>query len=101
MKDAQQRDRIAKEQDVLCFEMEAAGLMNHFPCIVIRGISDYSDTHKNDKWHGYAAMVAAAYAKDLLGCIVPSRVEEERRLAEAVLPGTQDHQALVVYEFPF
>ena len=28
-------------------KMEAAGLMNEFPCIVIHGISDYADSHKN------------------------------------------------------
>ena len=38
MKDALVRDRLAAEEDVLCFEMEAAGLMNHFPCLVIRGM---------------------------------------------------------------
>jgi hypothetical protein len=47
MKDALIRDRLAAEKDVLCFEIEAAGLMNHFPCLVIRGICDYSDSHKN------------------------------------------------------
>lgn len=66
MKDATVRDKLAAEKDVLCFEMEAAGLMNHFPCLVIRSICDYSDSHKNKEWQGYAAMVAAAYAKDLL-----------------------------------
>lgn len=66
MKDAQVRDKLAEERDVLCFEIEAAGLMNVFPCLVIRGICDYSDTHKNKKWQGYAAMTAAVYAKDLL-----------------------------------
>ena len=59
------RDRLAKEYGVLCFEMEAAGAMTDFPCIVIRGISDYSDSHKNDCWHGYAAAAAAAYARQL------------------------------------
>ncbi|KAK1660100.1 nucleoside phosphorylase domain-containing protein [Colletotrichum godetiae] len=49
MKDAQKRDILAKDKNVLCFEMEAAGLMNHFPCLVIRGICDYSDSHKNKK----------------------------------------------------
>ena len=44
--------------------------MDHFPCVVIRGICDYSDTHKNDIWQGYAAATAAAYAKELL-CIIP------------------------------
>ncbi|OWT42618.1 NACHT and ankyrin domain protein [Pochonia chlamydosporia 170] len=66
MKDAKLRDRLVREKDVLCFEMEAAGLMNNFPCLVIRGICDYSDTHKSKDWQGYAAMTAAAYAKDLL-----------------------------------
>ncbi|KAJ5909044.1 hypothetical protein N7495_001726 [Penicillium taxi] len=60
--------------------MEAAGLMNHFPCIVIRGICDYSDSHKNKEWQGYAAMVAAAYAKDLLLRVQPKRIEAEKRI---------------------
>lgn len=38
VKDATLRDRLSAEKGVLCFEMEAAGLMNHFPCLVIRGI---------------------------------------------------------------
>jgi nucleoside phosphorylase len=46
--------------------MEAAGLMNDFPCLVIRGICDYADSHKNKGWKGYAAAAAAAYAKELL-----------------------------------
>ncbi|CEO59881.1 Putative WD domain-containing protein [Penicillium brasilianum] len=45
--------------------MEAAGLLNNFPCSVIRGICDYADSHKNKEWQGYAAAVAAAYAKEL------------------------------------
>ncbi|KAL2782906.1 nucleoside phosphorylase domain-containing protein [Aspergillus keveii] len=47
MKDASTRDRLGEELGILCIEMEAAGLMNHFPCLVIRGICDYSDSHKN------------------------------------------------------
>jgi nucleoside phosphorylase len=66
MKDALIRNRLAAEKDVLCFEMEAARLMNTFLCLVIRGICNYSDSHKNKDWQGYVAMVAAAYAKDLL-----------------------------------
>ncbi|KAI7978347.1 hypothetical protein EIK77_002893 [Talaromyces pinophilus] len=71
MKDAQKRDLIAQELDILCFEMEAAGLMDQLPCLVIRGICDYCDSHKNKKWQGYASLTAAAYAKHLLS-IVPS-----------------------------
>jgi len=82
MKDALIRDTLAAEKDVLCFEMEAAGLMNHFPCLVIRGICDYSDSHKNKEWQGYAAMAAAAYAKDLLCRIVPQQVEAEKKIGD-------------------
>ncbi|TLD05262.1 uncharacterized protein PgNI_09641 [Pyricularia grisea] len=84
MKDAEARDRLAAEHDVLCFEMEAAGLMNNFPCLVIRGICDYSDSHKNKEWQGFAAMMAAAYAKALLGVIVPDRITAERTINEAI-----------------
>ncbi|KAJ4248105.1 hypothetical protein NW762_012875 [Fusarium torreyae] len=84
------RKKLAEEKDVLCFEMEAAGLMNHFPCLVIRGICDYSDSHKDDQWQGYAAMAAAAFAKDLLNRIVPKRIENETRMAELFLKGLND-----------
>ncbi|KAL6808319.1 ankyrin repeat-containing domain protein [Trichoderma sp. SZMC 28015] len=80
MRNASVRDEMAKK-GVLCFETEAAGLMNHFPCLVIRGICDYSDSHTNEKWHGYAAMTAAAYAKDLLSRITPNRVEAEAKIS--------------------
>jgi nucleoside phosphorylase len=84
MKDASVRDKLVTEKDVLCFEMEAAGLMNHFPCLVIRGICDYSDSHKNKEWQGYAAMAAAAYAKDLLNRIPPNKVEAEEKIRKTL-----------------
>ncbi|KAK8112318.1 uncharacterized protein PG998_008775 [Apiospora kogelbergensis] len=84
MKDATVRDRLAAEKGVLCFEMEAAGLMNTFPCLVIRGICDYSDSHKNKDWQGFAAIMAAAYAKDLLRQISPNKVEAEKRIGDVV-----------------
>ena len=49
--------------------------MDNFPCLVIRGICDYSDTHKNKEWQGYAAATAAAYAKELLNTIAGSQIE--------------------------
>ncbi|KAJ6004603.1 hypothetical protein N7540_012972 [Penicillium herquei] len=70
VKDSRRRDQLAQDLGVYCIEMEAAGLMNDFPCLVIRGICDYADSHKNKKWQGYAAAVAAAYAKELL-LVVP------------------------------
>ncbi|KAL2832103.1 hypothetical protein BDW59DRAFT_181441 [Aspergillus cavernicola] len=69
MKDARTRDKLSRELGILCFEMEAAGLMDDFQCLVIRGICDYSDSHKNKQWQGYAAATAAAYAKELLSVV--------------------------------
>lgn len=51
-------------------EMEAAGLMNDFLCLVIRGICDYADSYKNKEWQGYTAMAVVAYAKELV-LVVP------------------------------
>lgn len=87
MKDAKLRDQYA-ERGILCFEMEAGGLMNNLPCLVIRGICDYSDTHKNKEWQGYAAMAAAAYTKDLLHRIPPTRVQAERALCDVLESGS-------------
>ena len=67
--------------------MEAAGLMNHFPCLVVRGICDYADSHKNKEWQGYAAMAAAAYTKDLLKRIAPNRVEAEKKIGDVLAGG--------------
>ncbi|KAK2811628.1 hypothetical protein FQN50_001970 [Emmonsiellopsis sp. PD_5] len=69
MRDVATRERLRRDLGVLCFEMEAAGLADALPSLVIRGVCDYSDSHKNKKWQGYAATVAAAYAKELLGVI--------------------------------
>ncbi|KAI9666521.1 MAG: hypothetical protein M1821_004457 [Bathelium mastoideum] len=69
LRDAQLRDRLWKEMHIICVEMEAAGLMDNFPCLVIRGVSDYADSHKHKFWQPYAAATASAYAKDLLGVV--------------------------------
>lgn len=89
MKDAETRDYLSETEGVLCFEMEAAGLMDDFPCLVIRGICDYSDTHKNDEWQGYAASTAAAYAKELLSVIPSQNVESMSQPAQMPATATQ------------
>ncbi|KAL4966558.1 ankyrin repeat-containing domain protein [Aspergillus stella-maris] len=75
MRSAQRRDELRAERNILCFETEAVGLMDNFPCLVIRGISDYADSHKDDRWQGYAAVTSAAYAKDLLRLVDKGNVE--------------------------
>ena len=66
---AKRSELVTALGDVLCFEMEAAGPMSEYPCLVIRGVSDYADSHKNDAWHKYAAATAAACTKELLSYI--------------------------------
>ncbi|PVH99572.1 purine and uridine phosphorylase, partial [Periconia macrospinosa] len=84
IKDATFRDKLNQDlgAHVLCFEMEAAGLMNSFPCIIIRGICDYADSHKNKDWQEHAAVVAAAFAKELLQYVQPSDVDGERPIKD-------------------
>jgi len=41
------RDKIAKEEGVVCFEIEAARLIDNFKCLGIGGICDYANSHKN------------------------------------------------------
>ncbi|KAF4440793.1 putative WD-repeat protein [Fusarium austroafricanum] len=81
IEDAKTRDRLSEELGVLCFEMEAAGLQD-FPSLVIRGICDYSDSHKNKLWQEYAAASAAAFTKELLLVITPDRVLLEKNIPE-------------------
>jgi hypothetical protein len=71
----------------MCFEREAAGLMDDFPCMVIRGISDYADTHKNERWLFYAAATAAAFARELLEYMLPREVEETPTMVEVMNAG--------------
>ncbi|KAG7152782.1 putative ankyrin repeat protein like [Verticillium longisporum] len=84
IKNATMRNRISKELGVLCFEMEAAGLMQDFPCLVVRGICDYADAHKNNAWQEYGAAVAAAFAKELLSFIPADRVLQEKPVPQLV-----------------
>jgi nucleoside phosphorylase len=77
IKHGRTRDQLRSDTGALCVEMEAAGLMQDFPCIVIRGICDYADSHKNKEWQGYAAIAAAAYTKELLGYVPVGHVSQE------------------------
>lgn len=85
VQDSEIRQKLSDDLGgLLCLETEAAGLMNSFPCLVIRGICDYADSHKNEMWHKYAAATAAAYAKDLLTVIPSLEVENTRTIRETV-----------------
>jgi nucleoside phosphorylase len=66
MKSGEHRDIIAASDNVIAFEMERAGVWDIFPCVVIKGICDYADSHKNKGWQNYAAATAAACMKAFL-----------------------------------
>ncbi|KAF5572315.1 heterokaryon incompatibility protein het-E-1 [Fusarium pseudoanthophilum] len=90
IKDALTRNSLCKKINNICFKIEAAGVMNCFPCLAIRGICDYSDSHKNKGWQEYAALVAAAYAKELLMSIPPQLLQHSKR-RKAQHPTAPDH----------
>jgi nucleoside phosphorylase len=89
MRDSKGRDLYNEDYDgrILCFEMEAAGLMNSTPCLVIRGLSDYADSHKREDHarHGYAAAAAAAFAKEFIQTIPSSGLKSMSTIAEVVV----------------
>ncbi|KAL7968449.1 hypothetical protein HDV63DRAFT_87679 [Trichoderma sp. SZMC 28014] len=93
MKNKTLRDQLAREHGMLCFEMEAAGIINAVDCLVIRGICDYCDAQKNDIWQNYAAATAAAYAKLLLSAV--ASVEKPKLIPDVKCIGAQPrHSAL-------
>lgn len=88
IKDPKVRDRLRRDcPGAICLEMEAAGIMNEIPCLVIRGICDYADTHKQDGWHHYAAAVAAAYCKAVLLKVPGDDVRGTRPMRETMNQG--------------
>ena len=89
IKDSETRDKLRKDLGILCVEMEAAGLLDELSCLVIRGICDYADSHKNKWWQPYAAATAAAYAKELLS-IIPAQEISETTKALDTLRGMLD-----------
>jgi nucleoside phosphorylase len=86
VRDSKLQDRLGRELGIYCVEMEAAGL-NNFPCLVVRGICDYADSHKNRIWQQYAAVVAAAYAKELLLCTSVRHIDQVQTVRDSLSKG--------------
>ncbi|KAI4850718.1 purine and uridine phosphorylase [Aureobasidium sp. EXF-8845] len=66
MKSGEHRDIMADENNIIAFEMEGAGVWEVLPCVIIKGVCDYADSHKNKKWQDYAAATAASGTKAFL-----------------------------------
>ncbi|KAK0747607.1 hypothetical protein B0T21DRAFT_379616 [Apiosordaria backusii] len=92
MKSGEDRDAIAQESPppdtILGFEMEGAGVWDIFPCVVIKGVCDYADSHKTEDWQQYAAATAAACMKAFLRHWIPS-------------PSVQDDTARPPFHVPY
>ncbi|KAF3097291.1 hypothetical protein TWF102_003953 [Orbilia oligospora] len=71
LKDGDTREQLKKDLGIICVDMEAAGIIDDLPCLIIRGICDYADSHKANKWQPYAAATAAAFAKEFLSVVPP------------------------------
>jgi nucleoside phosphorylase len=89
IKNAQKRDKLRDEFNLIGLEMEAAGTMDTIAVGVIRGVCDYGDDKKNKEWQPYAAAMAAAYAKAILYKIRPKRNRREEALQALKARGTQ------------
>ncbi|HET8657952.1 MAG TPA: hypothetical protein VFM55_03030 [Micromonosporaceae bacterium] len=71
VRDAVMRDKMAERYEIRAVEMEASGVavgayLRGIGWFVIRGVADYCDASKNEVWHPYAALAAAAYVRALL-----------------------------------
>ncbi|EFY93351.1 NACHT and Ankyrin domain protein [Metarhizium acridum CQMa 102] len=66
MRSGHLRDIIAEKHELLAFEMEGAGVWDEIPCIIVKSVCDYADSHKNNEWQDYAAATAAAATRALL-----------------------------------
>lgn len=71
LKDPIKRDALRDRFGVKAVEMEGSGIADATwtggkGYLVIRGICDYCDSHKNDSWQEYASAVAAGYAVALI-----------------------------------
>ncbi|KAI0901985.1 hypothetical protein F4806DRAFT_502000 [Annulohypoxylon nitens] len=100
IQDAELRDQLAAEKDILCFETEASRLMNHIPYLVICGIYNYCDAYRSTEWELYAALTAVAYGKDLLSTIPPEKVEAERKLGTILSDIQEDEMRIRIWLSP-
>lgn len=54
-----------RKEEIIAFEMGAAGLTSHNPALIIRGITDYADSTKSRLWRDYAAQTGTQFLKEL------------------------------------
>jgi nucleoside phosphorylase len=75
--DPAKRDALRNRFGVRAIEMEGFGVadaawMANIGYLIIRGTCDYCNSCKNDDWHPYAALIAAAYTRTVLDYLHPT-----------------------------
>lgn len=66
MKSGTHPDAIAKQENAIAFKVEGAGVWAEVPCIVVKGVCDYADFHKSNRWQYFAAATAVSTTKAIL-----------------------------------
>ncbi|KAL4976425.1 putative kinesin light chain [Aspergillus desertorum] len=86
MKSGQHRDELVRREKVIGFEMEGAGVWENVPCIIIKGVCDYADSHKSKLWQKYAAATGASAAKAFLENWMPANHKDASRNRHLMIP---------------
>lgn len=97
MKSGDDRDRIASEHNLIAFEMEGAGAWEEVPCLVVKGVCDYADSHKNKRWQDFAAATAACVMKAILDRYIVTDGAQGSALAQ--LNGEISYTSSSLYSF--
>ncbi|KAK2000323.1 purine and uridine phosphorylase [Colletotrichum falcatum] len=102
MKSGADRDRIAATYGLVAFEMEGAGVWDEIPCVVVKAVCDYADSHKNKSWQNYAAATAASVTKVLLEHYNSTRSMSDTLVYNSIRPrsdpsGSPSRQFVVTY----
>lgn len=94
LKSAMDRDRLHKATSAIGFEMEGAGVWDEAPCIIVKAVCDYADSHKYKGWQNYAAATAASATKAVLERYIRTdKIDAECKLATAATATSQDDRA--------
>lgn len=80
-RNTRKRNSLRKKFGAMALEMEGSGVADAAEAFdakffVVRGMSDYCNEYKNDDWHPYAALAAAAYTRALLEITPLPRLSE-------------------------
>ncbi len=74
--DPRRRDALRERDGILAIDMEGSGIADagwvaSVGYLDIRGTCDYCNSTKNNDWHNYAALIAAAYTRTVIEYLHP------------------------------